>query len=56
VNLKGYSETELLEEVRDILAQPGEVSDGQRIRLEAINQEFQRREREPCTNPTGTFC
>jgi len=46
VNLKGYSETELLEEVRDILAQPGEVTEGQRVRLEAINQEFQRREQQ----------
>jgi len=46
VNLKGYSETELLEEVRDILAQPGEVTEGQRVRLEAINQELQRREQQ----------
>ena len=46
MNLKGYSETELLEEVRDILAQPGEVTEGQRVRLEAINQEFQRREQQ----------
>lgn len=46
MNLKGYSETELLEEVRDILAQPGEVTEGQRVRLEAINQELQRREQQ----------
>lgn len=43
-NLTNHSEVDLLQDVADILLQPGPITSEQRKVLDAINQEFVRRE------------